>query len=155
MFAIVGFSSYAMIIIRSNQDTPINLNSPKTFPEFVKYLNREQYGDQPIFKRRFTHEPHQQGVYTNYSSDLDFFWSYQMNHMFNRYLLWNYVGKESTVQDSGVDISQLYAIPFILALFGLFYHYQKDWKMATVFLIMFIFLGLSNGILSKSAAAAA
>ena len=141
LFAIIGFSSYAMIMIRSNQDTPINLNSPKTFPEFVKYMNREQYGDQPIFKRRFTHEPHQQGVFTNYSSDLDFFWNYQMNHMFNRYVLWNYVGKESTVQDSGVDISQLYAIPFILALFGLFYHYQKDWKMATVFLIMFIFLG--------------
>ncbi len=141
LFAIVGFSSYAMIIIRSNQDTPINLNSPKTFPEFVKYMNREQYGDQPIFKRRFTHEPHQQGVYTNYTSDLDFFWTYQMNHMFNRYLLWNYVGRESTVQDSGVDFSQLLAIPFLIALFGLYYHYQKDWKMATVFLVMFIFLG--------------
>ncbi len=141
LFAIIGFSSYAMIIIRSNQDTPINLNSPKTFPEFVKYMNREQYGDQPIFKRRFTREPHQQGVYNNYSSDLDFFWNYQMNHMFNRYLLWNYVGRESTVQDSGVDFSELFAIPFLLALFGLFYHYQKDWKMASVFLIMFIFLG--------------
>lgn len=141
LFAIVGFSSYAMIIIRSNQDTPINLNSPKTFPEFVKYLNREQYGDQPIFKRRFTHEPHQQGVYTNYTSDLDFFWNYQMNHMFNRYLMWNYVGRESTVQDSGVDFSDLFAIPLILALFGIFYHYQKDWKMATVFLVMFVFLG--------------
>lgn len=141
LFAIVGFSSYTMIIIRSNQDTPINLNSPKTFPEFVKYMNREQYGDQPIFKRRFTHEPHQQGVYTNYTSDLDFFWSYQMNHMFNRYLLWNYVGRESTVQDAGIDFSKFFAIPFLLALFGLFYQYQKDWKMATVFLIMFIFLG--------------
>ena len=141
LFAIVGFSSYAMIIIRSNQDTPINLNSPKTFPEFVKYLNREQYGDQPIFKRRFTHEPHQQGVYNNYTSDLDFFWNYQMNHMFNRYLLWNYVGRESTVQDSGVDFSDLFAIPLIIALFGIFYHYQKDWKMATVFLVMFVFLG--------------
>ncbi|MCB9209154.1 MAG: DUF2723 domain-containing protein [Ignavibacteriales bacterium] len=141
LFAIVGFSSYAMIIIRSNQDTPINLNSPKTFPEFVKYMNREQYGDQPIFKRRFTAEPHQTEVYSRYSSDLDFFWRYQMNHMFNRYLLWNYVGRESTIQDSGVDLSQLFAVPFIIALFGLFYHYQKDWKMATVFLIMFIFLG--------------
>jgi hypothetical protein len=141
LFLIVGFSSYAMIIIRSNQDTPINLNSPKTFPEFVKYMNREQYGDQPIFKRRFTHEPHQQGVYNNYSSDLDFFWNYQMNHMFNRYLMWNYVGRESTVQDAGVDFSELFAIPLILGLFGLFYHYQKDWKMASVFLIMFIFLG--------------
>jgi len=55
--------------------------------------------------------------------------------------LWNYVGRESTVQDAGVDYSQLYAIPLMLALFGLFYHYQKDWKMATVFLLMFIFLG--------------
>jgi hypothetical protein len=141
LFAIIGFSSYAMIIIRSNQDTPINLNSPKTFPEFVKYMNREQYGDQPIFKRRFTHEPHQQEVYNNYSSDLDFFWSYQMNHMFNRYLLWNYVGRESTLQDAGIDFTDLLAIPLILALFGIFYHYQKDWKMASVFLIMFIFLG--------------
>ncbi|MDX1699253.1 MAG: DUF2723 domain-containing protein, partial [Melioribacteraceae bacterium] len=141
LFLIIGFSSYAMIIIRSNQDTPINLNSPKTFPEFVKYMNREQYGDQPIFKRRFTHESHQQGVYNNYSSDLDFFWTYQMNHMFNRYLMWNYVGRESTVQDAGIDYSELLAIPLILGLFGLFYHYQKDWKMATVFLIMFVFLG--------------
>lgn len=141
LFAIIGFSSYAMIIIRSNQDTPINLNSPKTFPEFVKYMNREQYGDQPIFKRRFTHEPHQTGVYSNYSSDLDFFWSYQMNHMFNRYLMWNYVGRDSTVQDAGIDVSQLFAIPLIIALFGLFYHFQRDWKMASIFLIMFIFLG--------------
>jgi len=141
MFALVGFSSYAMIIIRSNQDTPINLNSPKTFPEFVKYMNREQYGDQPIFKRRFTHEPHQQGVYKNYSSDLDFFWTYQMNHMFNRYLLWNYAGRESTVQDSPVRWSQLFAIPLLIGLFGLYYHFKQDWKMASVFFIMFIFLG--------------
>ncbi len=141
LFALIGFSSYAMIIIRSNQDTPINLNSPKTFPELVSYLNREQYGDQPIFKRRFTREPHQQEVYQNYTSDLDFFWTYQMNHMFNRYLMWNYVGKESTVQDSGVDFSELWAIPFMIAIFGIFYHYNRDWKMATVFLIMFIFLG--------------
>lgn len=141
LFALVGFSSYAMIIIRSNQETPINLNSPKTFSELVSYLNREQYGDQPIFKRRFTNEPHQQGVYSNYSSDLDFFWNYQMNHMFNRYLLWNYAGKVSTVQDSGVDWSKLWGIPLLVALFGLFYHFNKDWKMATIFMVMFIFLG--------------
>lgn len=141
LLAIVGFSSYTMIIIRSNQDTPINLNSPKTFPEFVSYMNREQYGDQPMFKRRFTREPHQTEVYQNYTSDLDFFWSYQMNHMFNRYLLWNYVGRDSTIQDAGVNVSQLWAIPFIIAMFGIYYHYKRDWKMATVFLIMFIFLG--------------
>lgn len=64
-----------------------------------------------------------------------------MNHMFNRYLMWNYVGRDSTVQDAGIDVSQLFAIPLIIALFGLFYHFQRDWKMASVFLIMFIFLG--------------
>ncbi len=141
LFALIGFSSYSMIIIRSNQDTPINLNTPKTFPTFVKYMNREQYGDQPIFKRRFTHESHQQGVYTNYSSDLDFFWRYQMDHMFNRYLLWNYAGRSSTVQDAGVNWKVLFGIPFFLAIFGIYYHFKKDWKMASIFLVMFIFLG--------------
>jgi len=140
-FALIGVTSYTMIIIRANQDPPINMNSPKTFTELESYLNREQYGDFPTFKRRFTNESHQQMVYTNYSSDLDFFWSYQMNHMFNRYLFWNYIGRESTVQDSGIDITDLYAIPFLIGLFGLYFHFRKDWKMASVFLVMFIFLG--------------
>lgn len=141
MLILVGFSTYSMIIIRSNQDTPINLNSPKTFPELVSYLNREQYGDFPTFKRRFSQEPHQQAIYTDYDSDLDFLISYQINHMFHRYLGWNYVGRESTVQDDGVEFSDLYAIPLLIGLFGLFYHYKRDWKMATIFLVMFIFLG--------------
>ncbi len=141
LFALLGFTSYTQIIIRSNQDPPINLNSPKTFSELVSYLNREQYGDFPTFKRRFSSEPHLQGIYANYSNDLDFFWNYQMNHMFNRYLLWNYAGKKSTVQDSGVDWTQLWAIPFFIGLFGVYYHFKKDWKMASVFLVMFIFLG--------------
>ncbi|MEW6195315.1 MAG: DUF2723 domain-containing protein [Bacteroidota bacterium] len=141
LFALIGVTSYAMIIIRANQETPINMNSPKTFSELESYLNREQYGDFPTFKRRYTSEPHQMGLYTNYSSDLDFLWSYQMNHMFNRYLLWNYAGKESTYQDSGVDITELFAIPFLLGLFGLYHHFRRDWKMASIFLTMFIFLG--------------
>ena len=141
LFAFLGFTSYASIIIRSNQDTPINLNSPKTFSEVVSYLNREQYGDFPTLKRRFSQEPHQQGIYTNYSSDLDFLVSYQMGHMFIRYLLWNYSGKASTVQDSGVDWSKLYGIPFFIGLFGLYFHFRKDWKLASVLLMLFIFLG--------------
>ena len=141
LFTIVGYSSYAMIMIRSNQETPINLNSPKTMSELFSYVNREQYGDFPNFKRRFSQEPHQQEIYTRYKSDLDFLLSYQMNHMFNRYLLWNYVGRISTDQDAGVDFKDLFAIPFLLGLLGLYYHFRKDWKMASVFLMMFVFLG--------------
>lgn len=141
LFALIGTTSYAMIIIRANQEPPINMNSPKTFTELESYLNREQYGDFPMFKRRFSSEPHQQKIYTDYSSDLDFLWTYQMNHMFNRYLLWNYVGRESTYQDSGVDWKDLFGIPFFIGLFGLYYHFKRDWKMGSVFLVMFIFLG--------------
>lgn len=141
LFALIGITTYAMIIIRANQETPINMNSPKTFTELESYLNREQYGDFPTFKRRYSNEPHQQIVYNNYSSDLDFLWSYQINHMFNRYLFWNYIGRESSYQDSGVKWAGLYGIPFFIALFGLYYHFRKDWKMASVFLVMFIFLG--------------
>ncbi len=141
LFAFVGYTTYSMIIIRSVQDTPINLNSPKDMSSLFSYVNREQYGDFPTFKRRFSQEPHQQHIYTRYSSDLDFFADYQMNHMFNRYLAWNYIGRSSTVQDSGVEITDFFAIPFLLGLLGLYFHFRKDWKMASVFLVMFIFLG--------------
>ncbi len=141
LFVLLGFTTYTMIIIRANQEPPINLNNPDTVPGLVSYLNREQYGDQPMFKRRFSQEPHQQRIYKDYGSDLDFLIRYQMNHMFNRYLMWNYIGRVSTVQDAGVKFNQLFAIPFILGLFGLWYHFKKDWKIASAFLVLFIFLG--------------
>ncbi len=165
IFILVGFTSYTMIIIRANQNPPMNENEPNDFSELVTYLNREQYGDFPIFKRRFATEPHQQGVYTNYSSDLDFFWRYQMNHMFTRYLLWNYAGREGWVQDDHADVApfnsignffgkifdlqfagkvkdSLFGVPFLLGLIGIFFHFKRDWKMAAVFMVMFIFMGI-------------
>jgi len=150
LFAFIGFTTYAMIIIRANQDTPINLNSPKTFQEVVSYLNRDQYGEAPVFKRRYSHEPHLQGMYSNYTSDLDFFLSYQVNHMVNRYLLWNYVGRASTKQDDGIDVSKYFAIPFLFGLLGLYFHFRKDWKMASVFLILFLMLGYIMAIYFNS-----
>lgn len=140
-FAMLGVTSYAMMIIRANEEPPINMNSPKTFTELESYLNREQYGDFPTFVRRYSNEPHQMDIYTNYTSDFDFLWRYQMNHMFNRYLFWNYIGRESTYQDSGVDWGDMFGIPFFVGLFGLYWHFKKDWKMASIFLVMFIFLG--------------
>ena len=141
LFVMIGYTTYAQLMIRANQEVPINMNSPKTYKEALSYLNREQYGDFPIFKRRYTNEAHQQEVFTNYSSDLDFFINYQMDHMFNRYFFWNYIGRESKVQDSGVDWTKLFGIPFLIGLFGIYYQFRKDWKMGSVFLVAFIFLG--------------
>ncbi len=141
LFAILGATTVAMIIIRANQEPPINMNSPKTMTELDSYINREQYGDFPEFARRFSNEPHQLKIYSDYSSDLDFLWRYQLNHMFNRYLFWNYIGRESSYQDSGVEWSDMWGIPFFIGLFGLYFHFRKDWKSASVFAVMFIFLG--------------
>ena len=144
----------------------MNENAPKNFTALISYLNRDQYGDFPAFKRRFSPEPHQQGIYTNYTSDLDFFWRYQMNHMMTRYLLWQYGGRESWNQDSGINFGKFlnsvgnavgkpfnlqfgddngashntfWGIPFFIGLIGIFFHFRRDWKMATAFMLLFIF----------------
>lgn len=44
----IGYSSYALILIRSNADTPMNQNSPDNVFALSSYLNREQYGDRPL-----------------------------------------------------------------------------------------------------------
>ncbi|MDR3628067.1 MAG: DUF2723 domain-containing protein [Ignavibacteriaceae bacterium] len=141
LFALLGFTTYATIIIRSGDNPPMNENSPNNFHKLMYYLDREQYGDFPIFKRRFSSEPHQQGIYSNYSSDLDFMWKYQVDHMFNRYIGWNFIGKVSSAQDAGVKWSQLYGIPFLIGLAGFYFLFRKNWKMATAWLFLFLFMG--------------
>ena len=45
---LVGYSSYAAIMIRSAADTPMDQNSPDNVFSLKYYLNREQYGDRPL-----------------------------------------------------------------------------------------------------------
>lgn len=44
----IGYSSYAVILIRSNAQTPMDQNSPDNVFSLASYLNREQYGDRPL-----------------------------------------------------------------------------------------------------------
>ena len=44
----IGYSSYALILIRSTADTPMNQNSPDNVFDLATYLNREQYGENPL-----------------------------------------------------------------------------------------------------------
>ncbi|MFT4061272.1 MAG: DUF2723 domain-containing protein [Edaphocola sp.] len=48
IFAIVGYSSYVSIIIRSRADVPIDMTNPDDVLSLVSYLQREQYGAQPV-----------------------------------------------------------------------------------------------------------
>ncbi len=141
ILAIIGFSIYAMIIIRANHHPPMNENNPATFSELLTYLNREQYGDFPMFKRRWNGDGMHQPTFREYSTDLDFFIRYQMNHMYHRYVLFNFVGRQSDDQDAPADISGYFAIPLLVALFGAYSHFRRDWKRATIFLFLFILMG--------------
>jgi hypothetical protein len=136
-----GYTTYTSVIIRANQNPPMNENDPSNLARLTAYLGREQYGDAPILQRRYSQEPQHQGIYTNYSSDLDFLIRYQLNHMFFRYVGWNYIGQAGDEQDSGVTAKDTLGIPFLVGLFGLWWQFKKDWKMGLVFVVMFIVLG--------------
>ncbi|MCD8387488.1 MAG: DUF2723 domain-containing protein [Bacteroidales bacterium] len=45
----VGYSSYALLLIRASANTPMNQNAPDNVFSLSSYLNREQYGQRPLF----------------------------------------------------------------------------------------------------------
>ena len=49
MLIMIGYSSYALIVVRSAANTPMDQNSPEDIFSLGKYLGREQYGDRPLF----------------------------------------------------------------------------------------------------------
>ncbi len=138
LLIIIGYSTYVMIYIRSNMDPPIDENDPETPAAFLSYLNREQYGEHSIIDRAWNND-------SKYSSEADFFWRYQINKMYNRYLLWQFVGREGApereFQDAGVQNSYILALPFLLGLLGIGYLFYRDKRMGLAILALFFMTG--------------
>lgn len=176
MFILIGYSSFFLLVIRANANTPINENSPDDAISMLAYLNREQYGDwplltgqyynapvkdyadgspvyvkdvkkgkyvitdkrigtQPVYDERFTtllprmysnQKPGHIRMYKEYGGDngipirvtkqdgstevlyrptygenLKFFFSYQVGHMYIRYFMWNFVGRQNDIESQG------------------------------------------------------
>ncbi len=117
---LIGYTTYAIIFIRSAADPPIDENDPETIEAIVSYLKREQYGDTPLFKgstydnatakinydeetlfpRRHSPAPPHLAFYAQFDSDWDYFWEYQVRDMYFRYFLWNFSGRGSDEQDA-------------------------------------------------------
>ena len=58
MMMVTGYSSYALIMIRSSANTPMDQNSPEDIFTLGEYLGREQYGTRPLFYgKTYTSQP--------------------------------------------------------------------------------------------------
>jgi hypothetical protein len=193
LLIILGYTTYTQVMIRSNAHTPLNFGEPNTFAEIVDYLGRKQYGNRNTWPRRS--EPDQyyrryQDTYgewyppvgqnpdgtfifdrVNAGGEINFMLKYQIFHMYFRYLLWNFVGRASDMQDAPAvaftaspDVQQkfitptgfddvfpiqFFALPLLLGLFGIWFHYKRDWKMAFVFTALFLFLGVISALQQK------
>ena len=173
---LIGYSSYSLVFIRAKTHPPIDENNPETVDSFVSYINRDQYGSTPLlrgydfnnetgtidhshkvwFPRRYDGQSDHIQKYAQYPNDWDFFWDYQVGHMYVRYFNWNFIGRDSDLQDApwtaGFSKSNhpnnpghnvYYALPFLLGVIGMVYHFTKDWKRAFGVLALFIMTGFA------------
>jgi hypothetical protein len=156
-FILFGYSSYAMIVVRSSANPPMDENDPEQVYNLLGYINREQYGDRPLFYGQYytaqqtglaegspqytvidgkyvetgkklspeydpsnctffprmysSQDNHIQaykewaGIKTDrtptFAENLKFFWSYQVVHMYWRYFMWNFAGRQNDIQGHG------------------------------------------------------
>jgi len=169
VFILIGYSSFFLLIIRSNANPPIDENNPENAISMLSYLNREQYGSfplvygqyynapmidredgKPVYKRDensrkyiisdsregtipvydpefmtlfprmwnnqenryiddyknwagITNDPENKRVPT-FGQNLRYFFRYQLNHMYFRYLFWNFVGRQNDNQGMFGDL---------------------------------------------------
>jgi hypothetical protein len=215
-FVLIGYSSYAIIVIRSNYNTPIDQNNPDDIMSIVSYLKREQYGYRPLLHGRYftaeltdqkrgkpvyvkgkdkyeiaqyrienVYDPTQttilpriysndnnhvaryqevlglkEGEVPSFTDNIKFLIKHQLGHMYFRYLLWNFAGRESDVQDAGwltpwdskKELPERYAdnkarnnylmLPLILGLVGMFFQYRRHEKGFWVVMLLFFLTGI-------------
>ena len=216
-FILIGYSSYSLVLIRSNYNPPIDENNPENILNFISYLKREQYGSRPLFKgeyfdadvikqeetgvsykkgkdkyeikekkfsyvyddkrttifpRMYSSSPNHIERYreiTNlsknqkptFSDNLEFFFKYQIGHMYLRYFLWNFSGRESDIQNAKwlgllnkfdkvpyqIEVNKArnnyLMIPLLLGIIGLVFQFYRDRKNFYVVMLLFILTGIA------------
>lgn len=216
-FVLIGYGSYALIVIRANADPVINENDPKDIISFVSYLKREQYGYRPLLHGQYftadvidqkegapvyakgkdkyeivdyqlvsvydpnkttilpriysTQERHKQiyrsklglreGEDPSFADNLYFMFSHQLGHMYWRYFMWNFSGRESDYSDApyltiwnsitttfpdyikeNKAHNNYFMLPLILGLIGMFFQAKYDPKSFFLTLMLFLMMGV-------------
>jgi hypothetical protein len=203
-FLLLGYTSYAQIVVRSLANPPMDENNPENAFGLLGYLNREQYGDRPlgygqyydakvtgqkegkmsytalegkyiatgakvipeydpgrctVFPRMFSRESNHVSAYKEwagikgeqkpeFSHNLKYFFSYQLNFMYWRYFMWNFVGRQNDIQGHGSILkgNWISGIDFIDSMFlgpqGKLSQSMKNNKARNTFYFLPLILGL-------------
>lgn len=164
---LLGYSSYAMTIIRSAAGTPLNENDPSNFFNIISYLSREQYGDRPLLYGPYYNAPaidqkegktywgQKDGKYVpighkpEYVYDSQFttlfprMWSPENNHV-QGYKIWGEVkGTPVSMTNSQGEPQTIYKPTFGENL-KFFFRYQIGWMYIRYF--MWNFAGRQNDL---------
>jgi len=101
------------------------------------------------------------GQAPTFGQNLSFLLRYQLGHMYWRYFLWNFVGRESDVQNAGVlwfgkddpnaparvleseARNSFYLLPLLVGILGLIYQLRKKERDAFVVGLLFFFTGIA------------
>ncbi len=126
-----------------------------------------QTGGDPEFYRQWLHLGQEENP--TLVHNLAFFFSWQINQMYTRYFLWNFVGRTNEMDGqndsngtdgnwiSGVNAgkalpyavthsksyNRMYYLPLIIGLFGVVYHFRRKQRDAGVVAVLFFFTGLA------------
>ena len=87
IFLLIGYGSFAVIVIRSNANTPLDENDPESLVTLHSYLKREQYGASPILFGPYWNSKEEGGEFNIEKSD--------RNNNGKIDTLWNLTTKES------------------------------------------------------------
>jgi tetratricopeptide (TPR) repeat protein len=121
----VGISVHLYLIIRANLNPMINEAAPKTWDALWKMLIRDQYKPAPIYQRKAD-------------------WGYQLNHMWLRYMWWNFslfaeqVGDNYKFRDLIRGILQP---AVLLTAAGAYINFRRDRATAILMGLLFLLFG--------------
>ena len=151
--------------------------------KYVPYGNSPKYiyeqGDEMLFPRVYSSQQNHPQLYRKmlglaegqkptFGDNISYFLSHQLGHMYWRYLMWNFSGRESDEEGAGyllpwsmnTDAPDLlktnkardnfYMLPFLLGLFGIVYMYFRRQRDFLVVGFLFLFTGIALQVFLNS-----
>jgi hypothetical protein len=142
------------------QDYDYNLTDQVLFPRMFSEDKTRHYNGLPYNSHGYEMYVTDKGDPANIKDDkptmfedIHFFIDYQFNHMYLRYFMWNFAGRESDIQDSGWWFGygpegnkgrNFYLfLPLLLGIMGIFWQGSYDKKDTAMVFLLFFFTGIA------------